>query len=567
MASMAPPGGGRNAFSQRIMSVFSVLNMTNPSDQQLHRIYSTLLNDKLSQFDDSIKPLGDPITKATIELYFNIAEELLPTPAKSHYLFNTRDLAKVIQGTMQATRQYYDSRETMLQLWVHECFRIFGDRMWDMNDKAWLKKQLDQKLNQNLMSGWDALFGEADKFPFYGECPPFVSFLRSNAEHPPYEIVTDTKKLKDMLTEKLEDYAMEPGYSAMDLVLFKDALLHVCRIHRVLMQPRGNALLVGVGGSGRKSLARLATYVADLKCFSIEITKNYRQTEFREDLKSLFRQAGVADKPTVFLFDETQIVVETFLEDINNVLTSGEVPNLFSKDELGGVCEDVRASAKKDGVKADTQDQLYAYFLSRVIRNLHIVLCMSPIGEGFRERCRMFPGLVNCCTIDWFTEWPADALREVAMKQMEEEKGMSPEVKDSLCSVFALIHSSTAAKSTEMLAALKRKNYVTPTNYLEFVRGYRTLLVEKTKEIGGKRDKLRGGLTKLDETGVQVEEMSVIAEEKRVSVAQAKVDCEELLVVIVQDKRAADEQERLVKADAEKIGEEAKEANAIAAEC
>jgi dynein heavy chain len=195
------------------MSVFSVLNMTNPSDQQLHRIYSTLLNDKLSQFDDSIKPLGDPITKATIELYFNIAEELLPTPAKSHYLFNTRDLAKVIQGTMQATRQYYDSRETMLQLWVHECFRIFGDRMWDMNDKAWLKKQLDQKLNQNLMSGWDALFGEADKFPFYGECPPFVSFLRSNAEHPPYEIVTDTKKLKDMLTEKLEDYAMEPGYS------------------------------------------------------------------------------------------------------------------------------------------------------------------------------------------------------------------------------------------------------------------------------------------------------------------------------------------------------------------
>ena len=74
------------------------------------------------------------------------------------------------------------------------------------------------------------------------------------------------------------------------LTVCRDAILHVCRIHRVLMQPRGNALLVGVGGSGRKSLSRLATYVADQKCFSIEISKGYRITEFREDLKSLYRQ-------------------------------------------------------------------------------------------------------------------------------------------------------------------------------------------------------------------------------------------------------------------------------------
>lgn len=81
--------------------------------------------------------------------------------------------------------------------------------------------------------------------------------------------------------------------AVLTLCCCRDAILHVCRIHRVLMQPRGNALLVGVGGSGRKSLSRLATYVAEQKCFSIEISKGYRITEFREDLKSLYRQVTV----------------------------------------------------------------------------------------------------------------------------------------------------------------------------------------------------------------------------------------------------------------------------------
>lgn len=73
--------------------------------------------------------------------------------------------------------------------------------------------------------------------------------------------------------------------------------------------------------------------------------------------------------------------------------------------------------------------QVYTFFLERVRANLHVVLCLSPVGETFRERCRMFPGLVNCTTIDWFIEWPADALYEVAARQLGEEQGViTPQV-------------------------------------------------------------------------------------------------------------------------------------------
>jgi dynein heavy chain len=101
LAAMAPPGGGRNQFSQRINACFSTINMTQPNDAQLRRIFSTLLNMKLAEFDDDVRPLVEPIVAASVEIYRAVSRELLPTPSKSHYLFNTRDLAKIVLGVMQ----------------------------------------------------------------------------------------------------------------------------------------------------------------------------------------------------------------------------------------------------------------------------------------------------------------------------------------------------------------------------------------------------------------------------------------------------------------------------------
>ena len=63
---------------------------------------------------------------------------------------------------------------------------------------------------------------------------------------------------------------------------------------------------------------------------------------------------------------------------------------------------------------------MFNYFIDRIKANLHVVLAMSPIGDAFRSRLRMFPSLINCCTIDWFMAWPEDALEMVAKKFLEE---------------------------------------------------------------------------------------------------------------------------------------------------
>jgi dynein heavy chain len=297
----------------------------------------------------------------------------------------------------------------------------------------------------------------------------------------------------------------------------------------------------------------------------VEVKKNYRKTDFREDLKKVFDLTGAKRKNTVFYFSDTQVVEEGFLEDLNNMLSSGEVPNLYAADEFQAIKEEIRADARKADI-ADTNEELYAYFIERVREHMHIVIGMSPVGDAFRNRIRMFPALVNCTTIDWFSEWPAEALQEVGSKFLEEIDLGGPEIKKAVSQVFVTAHTSVLQMSKLMLEKLKRVNYVTPTNYLEFVTVYESLLSEKRKYIGDLANKLRNGLDKLEDTAKQVASMKVQLEDKKKVVAKAQKDCEDLLVVIVQEKRIVDEQEKEVRADEIKISKEKDEALAMAAE-
>lgn len=557
IAAMGPPGGGRSQISQRLQSRFSVLNVTFPDESQVKRIYGTLINHKLLDFEEEIKPLGDLITQGTIEFYHSITNAMLPTPNKSHYLFNMRDLSKVFQGLMRADKTYHDTKEVVLKLWVHECLRVFHDRLNAVEDRQWFLNLLNDRLS--------ALFASKMSSLFKGDLPPLFTSFMKDMENAPYEEVTSAATLKRFMEERLEDYNVEPGIRPMNLVMFTDALEHVVRIHRVLSLPRGNLLLVGVGGSGRQSLTRLASFLADQKFFMVEVKKNYRRVDFQEDLKKLYDMAGAKGKDTVFFFSDTQISEEGFLEDINNMLSSGEVPNLFNNEEFTAIKEEIRADARKADV-SDTNEELYRFFIERVKDHLHIVVAMSPVGDSFRNRIRMFPGLVNCTTIDWFSEWPAEALLEVAYRFLEEVELGTPEVKRAVADVFVTAHTSVASTSAKMFKELRRMNYVTPTNYLEFVSIYEKLLSEKRRHIGDLANKLRNGLDKLFDTAKQVSEMKVDLEEKKKIVAKAQKECEDLLVVIVQEKRIVDEQEKEVRAEEIKINKEKDEATVMASE-
>ena len=134
-----------------------------------------------------------------------------------------------------------------------------------------------------------------------------------------------------MVEEFLHKYNTENPAKKMELVLFNDALEHLLRINRLMEMPRGSGLLVGVGGSGKQSLTRLSSFISRAPCRQIVLTKTYNKNSFLEDIRGLYMSAGPQLKPTTFLFTESEIKDEVFLENMNSVLLTGEIPGLFAK--------------------------------------------------------------------------------------------------------------------------------------------------------------------------------------------------------------------------------------------
>jgi dynein heavy chain len=153
-------------------------------------------------------------------------------------------------------------------------------------------------------------------------------------------------------------------------------------------------------------------------------------------------KSGVVGQPTMFILTDSQIVKDDFLVYINDILSAGYIPELFAKDEIDGIIGKIRAEAKSNGVE-DAQGPIFNFFIDKVRRNLHMALCFSPVGDAFRVRARMFPGLINCTTIDWFHEWPEDALIGVAQRFLEEITIIpSLELKDKIAEHMAFVHMS-----------------------------------------------------------------------------------------------------------------------------
>jgi dynein heavy chain len=369
------PTAGSFTICERAQRQFATFACLMPSKQDLTTIFKSLLSGHVMGFTNQIMDSVDKIVEASLQLYDDVSKKFLPSATRFTYNWSLRELTNIFQGICLMRNAEYSTFPSVVRLWAHEYNRVISDRFFFPNELDIFDGLMREVMKKVLgISNADEILKQPLIFTSFADSATAAYLPVASAEH--LKTVVDTK-----LMEYNESNAM------MDLVLFEQAAEHITRISRIIAQPGGNAMLIGVGGSGKQSLSRLAAFINGMEVRQLQVTGTFKVDDLLESFREMFKHSGVKGIPTMFLMTDSQVVDEKFLIYINAILSSGWISGLFAKDEIDSMLGALRNEAKANGIP-DLPEAMLQFLILRVRTYLHVVLCFSPVGDIFRVRAR-----------------------------------------------------------------------------------------------------------------------------------------------------------------------------------
>ena len=493
-----PTDVGRHPLNNRFLRHCPLLYVDFPGKDSLRQIYGTFNRAILRKAGSAFSGQSEPLTEAMVEFYTQCQTHYTPD-IQPHYIYSPRELTRWKHAINESIENISDP-DGLVRLWAHEALRLFQDRLVLDEEKVWCDQLVDKVASQCFPS----LSPQALERPIL-----FTNLLTDNY----------VSCGKDELIKKIEA-KLQVFYEEelnVPLVIFDSVLEHILRIDRVLKQPIGHLLLVGQSGVGKTTLSRFVAWMNDLTVFQIKAGRNYGVADFDADLRGIMKRAGCKGEKICFIFDESNVLGPAFLERMNALLASGEVPGLFEGDEYISLLNMAREHIVKEIKGVDTEEEIYKAFIKGVQRNLHVVFTMNPLSPDFSNRAASSPALYNRCVIDWFGDWSREGLFQVAKKLTEnadlrkenfKKQDMSKEemhtlIVDSITSYHMIIKDL----NDKLAKNAKKFNYITPRDFLDFIKHFINLQKEKNDELNDQKSHIDKGLQKIIQTEKTVNEL------------------------------------------------------------
>lgn len=207
------------------------------------------------------------------------------------------------------------------------------------------------------------------------------------------------------------------------------------------------------------------------------------------------KRAGVKGEKITFIFDESNVLSPAFLEKMNALLASGEIPGLFEGEEYMALMSACKEAAAKENKIVDTDDQIYRNFIKNVQRNLHVVFTMNPNNPDFSNRTASSPALFNRCVIDWFGDWSQEAFLQVAQeltKTIDPDEASFTQAKltesfetknAAVVGAIVYMHNVVNELNIQLKKSAKKFNYITTRDFLDFIKHFEELFRQKSEQL------------------------------------------------------------------------------------
>ncbi|XP_034023634.1 cytoplasmic dynein 2 heavy chain 1 [Thalassophryne amazonica] len=552
VASMSTGGTlGSHLLTSRFSSIVRICTIDYPDREQLHTVYSVYLQPVLQH------SLGSEAAWATSGRTHQLAGSLVQlyeqVKAKftmddhSHYLFTPCILTEWVLSLLRYDLTAAQSNVTgsVLEVVTYEARRLFRDRLVSIKDQH----VFDNMLSSIIRGEWnsDALDNMTDGFYVtWGASEGTV--MAPGQSLPPHGKQLgrlDSADLKQVIKKGAALYSRDNR--ELDLLLFWEVCDFVSRVDRVLSRPGGSLLLAGRSGAGRHTATCLVSHMHGYTLYTPKISRGYTLKHFNNDLKAVMQLAGLNGQQVVLLLEDYQFVHPAFLEMINSLLSSGEVPGLYTLEELEALLSSLKDAASHEGFPGP----LYNYFSHRIQQNLHIVLIMDCSSSNFTITCESNPAFYRKCSVQWMEGWSESSMKKIPELLLAKTDGGEKKNKDEmdtvstssgtqqgeLCRLFLAIHESC------------REHGATPSQYMSFLRVYSTLYSRKRSQLTMRQQHLQAGVSKLNEAKALVDELKRRAADQSALLKTKQQEADSALLEITNSMQNASDQ----KTEMEKI--------------
>ena len=508
VASMNPSTSiGRYKLSTRLTSIVHQCYIWPIGINELQQVYSSLLQPIIQEclisnpIWNSIKQIQN-LSKTMLIIYEQTCNKFT-TSKHMHYKFNPRDLSKWITSLYRYEFKGDVSQNQLLDVIVYEAQRLFLDRL--VGDDS--KSVFNNIVFSTMKNEWNYSVNINDIVYVY---------IKDNENKNKILKRVTLDAYKEMVSEKLLSYENE--YRTLGLSLYPDMLFQLAKLENILLQEGGSLLLAGRTGMKRWDSVCLVAYMLHINIYTLKIGRNYQAKSFYADIKQAVYEAGIQGENTILAIEDHQLINPLFIESINSLLSSGEIPGMYNKEELETLFNEIKDIYSETGFNGSIND----FFINRVHRNLHIVLILDCSSQDFTNICEANPAFYSQCRLIWIDAYTQESMKILSHSQLIQDLLPDPKAEDKIIKQIIDIHEDCL------------KYNASPKHFLRFLQCYNKIYLQNKEKFEERKKYLQGGVDKLTEASKYVDTLSQDASKQGLLLAEKQKETDNALKQITE---------------------------------